>query len=260
VYAGQPKPERVKSLKAFFYFFALLLAVAACSSRGPQLDRLTADQLFERGSNALNARKWTEAIESFERFTLQFPTHPRVQEARFRLGEAYFGKKEFISAATEFSRLSSDFPAGPWADDSRFKVCESYARLAPKASLDQQYTRAAYDHCVALESYYPNSDLVPRSKEIAATMLNRLAEKEYRAGDFYYKRRAFDSAIMYFESTIRDYPTSTSAPRSLLRLFQAYTTIGYKEEAETARARLLKDYPNSEAARELQAITVAKTS
>ena len=247
-------------LKVLFRYLAIVLLATACSARGPQLDQLTADQLFERGSSALARRKWTEAIESFQRFTLQFPTHPRTQEARMRLGDAHFGKREYLLAATEYSRLSSDFPAGPWADDARFKVCESYSRLSPKASLDQQYTQAAYDHCVAFESYYPNSDLLPRAKEIAAGMMNRLADKEFRAGDFYYKRRAFDSAIMYFESTIRTFPASTAAPRSLLRLFQAYTTIGYKEEADQAKERLLKDYPNSEAARELQAITVARTS
>ncbi len=245
---------------SFSRFWVIVLLAAACGPRGPTLQNLTADQLFARGVTALNNRKWTEATESFERFTLQFPTHPRVQEARFRLAEAFLGKKEYISAATEFSRLASDFPTSEWADDARLKVCESYAKLSPKPPLDQQYTKAAFDHCVAFEGLYPNSEYVARAKEIAAQMMNRLAEKEYGAGDFYFKRRAWDSAITYYESTVREYPASNFASRSLLRLFQAYTTIGYKEEADAAKARLLKDYPNSDAAREVQANTVAKTS
>ncbi|MGH7466902.1 MAG: outer membrane protein assembly factor BamD [Longimicrobiales bacterium] len=248
------------TLKTLIPGLAIALACAACATRGPRLETMTADQLFERGSTALNNRKWTVAAESFERFTLQFPTHPRVQEARYRLGEAFYGKKEFLSSATEFTRLASDFPAGQFADDARFRVCDSYARLAPKPQLDPQYTRAAFDHCQVFEQLYPNSEFVPRAQELTLQMMNRLADKEYRAGEHYYKRRAYDSAIMYFESTLRLFPTSVSAPRSLLRLFQTYSTLGYKEEADAAKARLLKDYPESEAAREIQAITVARTT
>jgi outer membrane protein assembly factor BamD (BamD/ComL family) len=101
---------------------------------------------------------------------------------------------------------------------------------------------------------------VARSREIAEQMMNRLAEKEFRNGEHYYKRGAIDSAIMYYELTLRDYPASAAAPRSLLRLFQAYTSLGYKEEADAAKTRLIKDYPNSEAAREVQATAVARTT
>jgi outer membrane protein assembly factor BamD len=139
-------------------------------------------------------------------------------------------------------------------------VCDSYARLAPKAQLDQQFTQAAYDHCLALEQSYPNSEYVPRSRDVAQEMMNRLAAKVYGTGEHYYKRGAIDSAIMYYELTLQEYPASSVAPRSLLRLFQAYTSLGYKEEADAARARLLKDYPNSEAAREVQATAVARTT
>ncbi|MGH7461402.1 MAG: outer membrane protein assembly factor BamD [Longimicrobiales bacterium] len=248
------------TLRSHSRLLAILLLASACAGRSPNLENQTADQLFERGMTELRNRKWTQATEIFERFTLQFPTHPRVQEARFRLGEAFYGRKEFISSATEFNRLASDFPAGPWADDARFRVCESYARMSPKPVLDQLYTRAAYDHCISVEQQYPNSEFVARANELASQMLNRLAEKEFRRGDFYYKRKAYDSSITYFEATVRDYPRSTWAPRSLLRLFQAFTSIGYKEEAEAAKARLIKEYPNSEAAREVQGNAVAKAS
>jgi outer membrane protein assembly factor BamD len=241
---------------------AKLLAVsviaAGCFGRGPRIEQLGPDPLFQQGADALARRKWSDAILAFNSFSLRFPTHGRVAEARFRLGEAYFGKKEYITAAGEFDRLANDFPAGPWADDARFKVCESYSRLSPKPPLDQEYTRGALNHCLSLETYYPNSDLVPRAKEIAVEMLNRLADKEFGTGEYYYKRGAYDSGIVYFESTVREFPTTKAAPRALLRLFQTYTTLGYKEEAEAVKARLLKDYPESEQARSL-ATPVAKS-
>lgn len=233
----------------------VLLAAAAtmaCASAPKVPAQLPPDSLFERGVAQLNARKWTDAIESFERFVIQFPTHPRSQQARLYLADGYYGKKEYITAATEYSRLANDFPAGPYADDSRFKVCESYYSLSPKPQLDQQYTRAALDHCQSLLTYYPNSEFAPRAQEHLTDLRTKLADKSFMTGDFYFKRNAFDSAIIYYDATLRDYADTPVAARALMRLYETYQKLGYKEEADAAKARLLKDYPTSTEAKQLQ--------
>jgi outer membrane protein assembly factor BamD len=219
--------------------------------------QLPADQLFDRGIAQLNERKWTDAVATFEQFVIQFPTHPRVQEARLRLAEGYFGKKEYITAGNEFSRLAADFPAGPYADDARFKVCQAYYELSPKTQLDQQYTRAAYDHCQSLIAYFPDSEFAPRAREMSAELRNKLAEKEFQAGEFYFKRGAFDSAIIYYDTTLRDYAESAQSPRALSRLIEIYKALGYKEEEAAARQRLLTDYPTSPEAKAIQAPATA---
>jgi outer membrane protein assembly factor BamD len=238
---------------------AVLVMISACaSSNASRLARLDADELFREGETALRAREWNDAIEALERFTLTFPTHPRNQEGRFLLGSAYMGKEEFITAANEFARLADDYPAGPWADDARFKVCEAYAELSPHPQLDQEYTKAAIEHCQSLITYYPDSEFVPRAQEILDRMIGKLAEKQYLAGEFYRKRGAIDSAILYYERMIEEYPTAPAVPKALLRLYEAYRRIGYAEEAEAARERLLREFPDSEQARELASRTSAE--
>jgi len=218
---------------------------------------MTPEQMFEYAEAEYQAHKWSNAATGFERFVLTYPTHPRAQEARFKLADSYFGKKEYITAASEFARLSTEYPAGPYADDARFKVCESYDRLSPKPPLDQQYTRAAIEHCQSLETYYPNSDYVPQAREIMEKLTNRLGEKAYEGGEFYFKRKAWDSAIVYYERALREYPTTVWAPRALLRLYQTYTIIGYEEEAAAAKAKLIAEYPASPEAKTVQNATVA---
>ncbi|MGQ0560353.1 MAG: outer membrane protein assembly factor BamD [Gemmatimonadota bacterium] len=242
----------------------LLSLVAAASTacattpRAPQ--QLPPDTLFQRALNQLQAGEWTDAITLFERFVIQYPANPRVQEARLRLADAYFGKKEYITAANEYDRLANDYPAGPYADDARFRVCESYYRLSPKPQLDQQYTRAALDHCQSLITYYPSSDFAARAQEHLTDLRTRLAEKAFLAGEFYFKRNAYDSAIIYYDLTLRDYADTQAAPRALLRLYETYQILGYREDADAARARMLRDYPNSPAAKQLQEPAAAAES
>jgi outer membrane protein assembly factor BamD len=237
----------------------LLGVIAGCGAKNKVPDQLAPDVLFEKALAELQGRHWAKATELFERFTIQYPTHPRLQEARFDLAEAYFGKKEYITAANEYSRLANDYPAGPYADDARFKVCESYYKLAPKPQLDQQYTKSAIDHCESLLTYYSSSEFAERGRKIISELKTRLADKMYLAGEFYFKRDAYDPAIVYYEAVLREYPDTETAPRALMRMYESYRVLNYKEEMEAAKARLLKDYPTSPEAKQLQQTTTASS-
>lgn len=226
-----------------------ILLLAACGPKEPPFDQYDALGLLDRGIELYRAGEWSDAIRFLDRFVLENPTHPRVQEARFYLSDAYFGREEYITAAGRFARLAEDYPSGEWADDARFKVCEAYRELAPEPTLDQAYTQAAIDHCQSVVVYHPDSEHVPAAREIITTMENRLARKELLTGEWYVKRHAWDSALIYFEMVIARWPASSSVPDALGGMIEAYSEIGHAAEAAEARTRLLRDYPTSAAAR-----------
>jgi outer membrane protein assembly factor BamD len=229
----------------------LSLTLLACASRGPAFDAMDPEALFQYAMTQYAERDWDDAEAAFQRFVLQYPNHPRVAEARYRIGETYVGRKEYVTAAIEFNRLASEFPTGPFADDARFQVCQAYYRLSPKPALDQEYTSSAIDHCNNLITYYPDSDFVARAREMMAELTNKLAHKEYLIGDTYFRRGAYHSANISFERVAAEYAASAWAPRALLRLFESYNRLRYDPEAQAVKERLLKDYPNSPEARQL---------
>jgi outer membrane protein assembly factor BamD len=238
----------------------LVLMPAACASRGPVLDGMDADQLFAHAMSELQQRRWESAGTAFEQFTFVFPNHVRVQEARFRLAESYQGRREWTTAAVEFNRLATDYPAGAWADDARFQVCRSYYQLAPRAQLDQEYTRQAVDHCRSLLAYYPDSEYVPRAEAIITELVDRLAHKEYLIAEDYFRRRAWDSSLIYYGSVADNYAGTVWAPRALLRMIEVYDRLTYEPESAAARARLLQEYPDSPEARQLTGESAGATS
>jgi outer membrane protein assembly factor BamD len=131
-------------------------------------------------------------------------------------------------------------------------VCESYSRLSPKPPLDQEYTASAIEHCESLFAYYPDSEFVERGRTIVAGLREKLATKSFLQGEYYFKRKAFDSAILAFNNVLNSFPQSETAPRALLKLLHTYEELGYADEAKEARERLLRDYPESAEAREIR--------
>lgn len=248
---------RVMRLRSWLLVTVVAVVSGACSARGPLLHELGPDELYDMGMTALADQDWDRAIRALTQMNARFPGDPRMEEVRFQLGVAYFGKKEYVSAAAEFVRLATDFPSGEYADDSRFKTCEAYYRLSPKPQLDQQYTQAAIEHCQALIAYFPSSEFTPRAQELVDDLHDKLAHKILLNGEYYYKRQAFDSSIIYFEELLRTYPRSRHAPQALLRLIQTYQRLGYAEELEATKERLLRDFPDTTEAAQARAITLA---
>jgi outer membrane protein assembly factor BamD len=212
---------------------------------------MDADQLLQYALDRLDAHKWDDASRALDQFIFQYPTHERYQEARYRLGEAHFGKGEYLIAASEFSRLASDFPAGQWAQRARFEVCDSYYRLSPRPQLDQEYTHTAFDQCRSVLASYPGGEYADTVRTMLTELQNKLATKELETGKHYFKRGAYDSAILYYEKVLAGYPSSPAAPKALLGLYRSYEEIGWEEEARQTRERLLRDFPESAEAKHL---------
>jgi outer membrane protein assembly factor BamD len=230
----------------------LTVVVSACGAR-QQAAPLTADALYDRGVAFYEARRFERAIEDLQRFTEAHFGDDRIPYARLLIGRAYMERREFLLAAGEFDRLVTFYPRHLYVQEARGLLCEAYHRLSPRPQLDQEHTVAGIQHCEYVVAAYPGSAEAEQARVRIIEMRHTLAEKAYQNGLFYLRRRAFDAAAIYFQQAVDGFPDTAVAPMALLRLYEAYTRIGYVEDASEARERLLRDYPDSEAARELRA-------
>lgn len=231
---------------------ALVLLAAACGGRQDPISELGTEELWNAGVTAYNAEDWDDAIRYFDRYVLVGGSDPRVIQARYYVGQAYFEKRQYVTAAAELSRLAADLGRTDLADDARFMACRAYNELSPDPQLDQEYTRAALDHCGALLDYFPDSEYAEQAADIVRGMRGKLAEKSFEAGRWYHRRRAYDSALIYYEDVVANYPETTWAPKALLRQYEIYGVLEYDEEREEVRRRLVEDYPDSREASQVR--------
>jgi outer membrane protein assembly factor BamD len=233
---------------------ALLLvgSLSACRS-APPYEGLGGNELFDLGVEAFEEEDWDEAREVFERMTSRFPGHGRISEARMFLARSYFHGGEYISAAAEFERFLDLHPSHGLAPEASLGICRSYVRLAPHPQRDQEYTQRARDTCRQTAQEFAGMNVAQEAEEHRARMVERLAQRTYQDARFYQRRNAHDSAILIFQDLVDSYPETEWASFGFLGLYRSYRAIGWTEEAEEARDRLLLLHPDSEAAEELRA-------
>ena len=100
--------------------------------------------------------------------------------------------------------------------------------------------------------FFPDS---PRREEAVALVREaraKMAAKQLRVGKFYFDQGFYESANIYFESAVEDYPNAPAIPEILYTLYQSYRKLGFDAEADATRQRVFSDYPSSEAAQRLE--------
>ncbi len=206
------------------------------------------DLLFEASLAQLKEHHWDNAVNGFQRLTTQLPARdPLLPQAYFYLGEAHTGRHEYILAAQAYSRIPESFPEDTLSAMATYDAGMSYSRLWRKPSLDSDYGQTALATLQSFLAAYPDSPMADSAQAEIDKLHEWFAIKSYDAGMFYLKRKAYDSAIIYFNDVATGYPLTDHARMALLRLVEAYDEIGYTEEvAETCSTLREKYSGNSE--------------
>lgn len=226
--------------------FIALLGGCASSSEYEGLD---SEELYAVGAREFEAGEWDKAIEVFERLVFADPTFAQLVETRMYLARAYYNKGEFITSVSEFTRVLDRNPGHALAPQASLGICQSFVAQSPHVQRDQTFTIQAWTACQNTVVDFRGTEVAAEAEELRGRMEERLAEKIFISGDFYYRRKLYHSGIIYFNDLLNQYPRGDWASQSLLRLYQSYVALEWDVEAEEVRERLLREFPESEAAK-----------
>lgn len=228
------------------FLVLLLVALAACRPAFRPRNFPTNESLYKASLERLQKKKWSDAITGFEKLTLDLPARDTLlSTATWYLARAHAGRGEHLMAAQEYTKLAENFADDSLADDALFQSGRSYARLWRRPALDPQYGQLAQVQYRIMVTLYPDSPL----RKDADAELQRLdewfASKDFETGEGYYRRKAFDSAIIYYRDVVKNYPNTDRARQAMVRMVQAYRSpqMNYREDAREVCATLYVLYP-----------------
>ncbi|MCS7313506.1 MAG: outer membrane protein assembly factor BamD, partial [Acidobacteria bacterium] len=137
---------------------SLGLSLAGCARKPPAFLADTTDQqLFQRGLQAMEKKRWSEAREAFRYLTRMFLQSPYREKAYLYVADTYFQEgveslSMAVSAYQEFLRLYPNSVDAPYA---MFQVGMSYFLQAEKPQRTQENTQKAVEAFQQLLERYP---------------------------------------------------------------------------------------------------------
>jgi outer membrane protein assembly factor BamD len=204
------------------------------------------DSMYRLAESLVRRGKWGDATRHLDRVLLEFsPGDSRIPQARYWLGEAKFATGAHLEAAREFRRVSDETPNDRLAPEALLRVGDVYADLWRRPELDPSYGQTAIATYQELLNRYPNTSAASRAQARINELQERFAYKEYRAALFYFKHKAYDSAILYLKDVVATYPRASIAPDALLKLVEAYQRLGYQEDVRETCGYLRRFHPNA---------------
>jgi outer membrane protein assembly factor BamD len=232
---------------------AALAAAAACASapRGT-VPAGTAEPdkfLFDKGTEALNKKKWLTAREFFKQVTETYTASPYRPDAKLGIGDTYLGEgssEALVLAINEFSEFLSFYPTNRRADYAQYKLGMGHFRQMRLAQRDQTETRAALKEFETFVARYPNSSLMPEAKARLREARDRLSDADYQVGYFYYRQKWYPGAIDRFRSIMKDDPGYTGRDNVYFYLADALVKVKREAEALPLLEKLVEEFEKSE--------------
>jgi outer membrane protein assembly factor BamD len=229
----------------------LLAAPLACKPPFDPKIYQNADKLYQVAMAEYKAGRFDNAAKAFEKLTLDLPARdPRLPLAFYYLAQSQEKKGENLLAAGTYNRLIDAFPQDTLVDDALFLSGRAYERDWRHPELDATYGRSAITAYESLIASYPDSPFSKRAQDRLTKLDEWLAEKDYNTAYLYLKRKAYDSAILYFKDVVRQHPNARKTKDAYLRLLEAYRAIKYTEDARDLCDTMRKAYPNDRDVRE----------
>jgi outer membrane protein assembly factor BamD len=210
------------------------------------------DSLWRRAEAAVRHGKWSDAAKLLDRLLLEFPPgDPRIARAHYYLGEAHYAQGRHLEAAREFRKTSDDTPNDPIAPEALLRLGDVYSDLWRRPELDPTYGQTAVATYQELLNRYPNTAAAKRAQLRMNELQERFAYKAYRSALFYFRLKAYDSAILYLKDLVATYPKATVVPEALVKLVQAYKTLGYREDVQETCGYIRRFHPRTPGAKEV---------
>ena len=191
--------------------------------------------LFERGTEALDKRRWLVAREYFRELIDTYPQTPYRADAKLGIGDTYLGEglRRVATSWRSTSSVSSwrSIPTHTRAGYAQFKLGMTHFRQMHSADRDQTETREAIKEFTIFVERYPDEPLIDEGKARLREARDRLSQYEYNVGYHYYRSRWYPGAVDRFKALLEKDPQFTRRDSVYFYLGECYAKADQPAEA-----------------------------
>jgi len=197
---------KLKIAKYLIFLLSLLaLFASGCAGKSELAKSAKKDdkKLLEKAEDLYARKKYVKALAILDK--IRYTTSVVADDAHLLTAKVYIGQHEYELAASELKWLLGQYPNSDKLEEGAFLLGEAYRLAAPRAELDQEYTKKALSAYNEFLDRYPTSAFVDSANAKIAFCRDKLAHKIYLSAELYYKLRQDSAAVIYIDDVRSEY-------------------------------------------------------
>ncbi len=214
--------------------------------------------LFDAAINDIEHSRFERARLELQTMMNTYDSSEYLAKAKLAIADSWYregGANGMAQAEAEYKDFILFYPQMEEAAEAQEKICKMQYNQMDKSERDAMHALRAEDECRQLLVQFPNSKFAPEAQQYLRNVQEVLADKEFRVGQFYYKKGSMASAANRLVGVTTQFPLYSQADEALWDLADSYRRMGDRFENQQADAysKLVKDYPLSAHADEAKA-------
>jgi outer membrane protein assembly factor BamD len=241
----------------------LIIAFSSCKSKFEKLKASNDNaRKYKEAVRLYNKKDYTRALELFDDLVPHYRGHAEAEDLFYYYAYTNYKLKDYTSARYHFKVFADTYPSSTRAEECRFMSAYCYYLDSPNFSLDQDNTQKAIDALQLFINLYPKSERVAEASKLIQNLRDKLEEKSYANAKLYLTIGDYQSAVIAFNNSLRDYPDIKYAEEMEFLIIKAQylyakNSLEIKQEdryntAITYYQSFLEKYPVSRYAKEAQ--------
>lgn len=201
---------KIKRLTIAMAVLLTLFIVSGCSFLDifmkKDLPKASPEGLYARASEEYKQGSYKKAQEYFLRLKEEYPLHDLAVLAEIGAADSLFSDKEYAQAADAYSDFISLHPLNENVPYAIYQIGMCHYHQMEAVDRDQTETVKARNEWEKLVERYPESKFAPMAEKMLREVKQRLAEREFYIGEFYFKQKKYQAALGRFEKIAKEYP------------------------------------------------------
>ena len=201
--------------------------------------------LYTAAKRTMDSGDYEQAAKLFDEVERQHPYSVWARRAQLMSAFNYYLARKYTDAINSAQRFVTIHPGNAEAPYAQYLIGMSYYQQIDDVNRDQTTTQQASDAFGELIRRYPDTRYAADARIKLDLIRDHLAGKEMEVGRFYQRSGQWMAATYRFRNVIDNYQTSSHAPEALERLVECNLALGLPDEARKNAAVLGANYPGS---------------
>jgi outer membrane protein assembly factor BamD len=191
---------------------ALFIVLGSCKSKFEKLKASNDNaKKYQEAIKLYNKKEYSKALELFDDLSVRYRGREGAEDLFYYYAYANYKLKDYTSARYQFKNFAENYQSSPRAEECRFMAAYCFYLDSPNYTLDQENTSKAIEALQLFINLYPKSDRVAEASKLIQDLRDKLEEKSFANAKLYLTILDYQSAVIAFANTLRDFPDTKYA-------------------------------------------------